>query len=54
MEIVETAGGIVVDSRDSWWLSLIVETAGGCHLVSKPEVRSASQSEVLKVVCHED
>ncbi len=28
MEIVETTGGIVVDSRDSWWSSLLVETAG--------------------------
>ena len=28
MEIVETAGWIVTDSKDSWW-STIVETAGG-------------------------
>ena len=28
MEIVETTGGIVTESRDSWW-SFIVETAGG-------------------------
>ena len=28
MEIVETAGGIIVDSRDSW-CSSIVERAGG-------------------------
>ena len=27
MEIVETAGAIVVDSKDSWWSS-IAETAG--------------------------
>ena len=30
MEMVETAGGIVVDGRNSWWSS-IVETAGGRH-----------------------
>ena len=29
MEIVETSGGIVVEGRDRWWSSLIVETAGG-------------------------
>ena len=29
MEIVETPDGIVVDSRDSWWSLLLVETAGG-------------------------
>ena len=27
------AGGIVADSRDCWWSSLLVETVGGRRLV---------------------
>ena len=54
MEIVETAGRVVGNGRDSWWSSLIVWTAGGCRLVSKLEVRSASRLEASKVVGRED
>ena len=35
MEIVEIAGGIVVDGRDSWRLLLLVETASGIVVVDR-------------------
>ena len=35
MEIVETTGGIVAEGRDSWWSSMLVETAGVTVIVGR-------------------
>ena len=29
LEITEMTGGIVVKGGDSWWMSMLVESAGG-------------------------
>ena len=43
IEIVEMTSGIVIEGRDSWWLLLLVESAG----VSSLLVKSAGVSLLL-------